>query len=90
MRSSVRSKRTRPISGHQLMLYYLGVGKTMDASMEELKKDLDSKWSLIGLSRKDAVAEKVLEMVDKKTFMRGREGPKTRIDPLPLNPPTYN
>lgn len=68
----------------------LGVGKTMDATMEELKADLDSKLALVGLNKKDAVAEKVLEMVDKKTFQSGRQGPKTKTDPLPLNPRTFS
>jgi hypothetical protein len=48
-----------------------GVGKTMDASIEELKEDLDSKWALMGL-KKGVTAERLLEMVDKKTFRNSR------------------
>lgn len=62
----------------------------MDASMEELKKDLDSKWALMGLGKKDVVAEKVLDMVDKKTFDTGRQGPLMKNSPLPLSPRTFN
>jgi hypothetical protein len=62
----------------------------MDATMEELKGDLDSKWALMGLNKKDAVAEKVLEMVDKKTFQSGRQGAATKTDPSVLNPRTFS
>jgi hypothetical protein len=48
-----------------------GVGKTMDASIEELKEGLDSKWALMGL-KKGVTAERLLEMVDKKTFRNSR------------------
>lgn len=61
----------------------------MDASLEELKKELDTKWSLMGLNKK-AVSENVVELVDKKTFQSGRQGPKTKNDPLPLNPRTFS
>jgi hypothetical protein len=61
----------------------------MDANMEELKKELDAKWSLMGLNRK-AVPENVVDVVDKKTFQSGRQGPKTKNDPLPLNPRTFS
>lgn len=58
--------------------------------MAELREELDSKFSLMGLRRKDAYAvDKVLEMVDKKTFEQGREGPKMRTDPVPLKPTSF-
>jgi hypothetical protein len=47
----------------------------MDASIEELKEGLDSKWALMGL-KKGATAERLLEMVDKKIFQNSRVDPK--------------
>lgn len=62
----------------------------MDANMEELKKDLDAKWALMGLKKKDATAEKIVEMVDKKAFQASKQGPMNKIDKAPLNPRIFS
>jgi hypothetical protein len=58
----------------------------MDASIEELKAELNSKWALMGLKRSDGDADKLVEMVNNSTFEGGRGGPKTRENLMVLKP----
>jgi hypothetical protein len=68
----------------------LGVGRTMDVAMEELKDDLDSKWALLGLSKKDSTAENIIELLDREGFNASREGPMTKKHVNVLSPKSYN
>lgn len=58
----------------------------MDRSIEELKAELDKKWSLMGLAKHDASAEKIMEMADKSSFEGVRGGPKYRERKMIQNP----
>lgn len=60
----------------------------MDASIKELKAELDSKWALMGLRKGDGDAEKLIEMVHTSTFDAERGGPKTRENMMVVKPKT--
>jgi hypothetical protein len=51
---------------------FLGVGKTMDLNMENMKEELDEKWQQLGLSPGNVTAEKAMEIINREDFKAGR------------------
>ncbi|MCJ1263382.1 mitochondrial 37S ribosomal protein rsm10 [Lobaria immixta] len=55
----------------------LGVGKTMDDSLENTKQVLERKWAHFGRRRNLETSEKVYEMMSKENFRHTSDGPMT-------------
>lgn len=55
----------------------LGVGKTMDDSLENIKHVLERKWAHFGRRRNLETSEKVYEMMSKENFRHTSDGPMT-------------
>ncbi|KAL8799197.1 MAG: hypothetical protein Q9182_006074 [Xanthomendoza sp. 2 TL-2023] len=53
----------------------LGVGKTMDVSLENLRKTLEPKWAHFGRRKNLETSEKVYEMMNGEGFRRTSDGP---------------
>ncbi|KAL8674628.1 MAG: hypothetical protein Q9168_001003 [Polycauliona sp. 1 TL-2023] len=53
----------------------LGVGKTMDISLENLKKTLEPKWAHFGRRKNLATSERVYEMMNEESFRRTSDAP---------------
>ncbi|KAL8815947.1 MAG: hypothetical protein Q9223_004972 [Gallowayella weberi] len=53
----------------------LGVGKTMDVSLENLKKTLEPKWAHFGRRKNLETSEKVYELMNGEGFRRTSDGP---------------
>jgi hypothetical protein len=55
----------------------------MDISTAEMKDKLDSKWSLLGLKRGDATAEKVMELINREDHraVNGGNAPMMKSTP---------
>ncbi|KAL8745671.1 MAG: hypothetical protein Q9190_002211 [Brigantiaea leucoxantha] len=55
----------------------LGVGKTMDVSLENLKQKLEPKWAHFGRRRTPETSERVLELMNSAEFRQISDGPMT-------------
>ncbi|MCJ1472843.1 mitochondrial 37S ribosomal protein rsm10 [Lambiella insularis] len=53
----------------------LGVGKTMDVSLENLKRVLEPKWAHFGRKKNSDTSEKVMEMLNSDRFGDMNDGP---------------
>lgn len=53
----------------------LGVGKTMDVSLENFKNILEPKWAHFGRRKNLETSEKVYEMMKKEDFRQTSDGP---------------
>ncbi|MCJ1396500.1 mitochondrial 37S ribosomal protein rsm10 [Xylographa bjoerkii] len=53
----------------------LGVGKTMDVSLENLKQVLEPKWAHFGRKKNLDTSEKVMEMMNSERFRKMDDGP---------------
>ncbi|KAL8805500.1 MAG: hypothetical protein Q9200_005408 [Gallowayella weberi] len=62
----------------------LGVGKTMDVSLENLKKTLEPKWAHFGRRKNLETSEKVYELMNGEGFRRTSDGPLGRRSIRPL------
>ncbi|KAB8299879.1 hypothetical protein EYC80_000125 [Monilinia laxa] len=61
----------------------LGVGKAMDASMEEMKEVMEPQWELFGRRQGNETADKVMEILNRESFKAaaGGSAPGVRIEP---------
>lgn len=61
----------------------LGVGKTMDVNMDDMKAELDEEFSLFGPKQGDETAEKVMELVNREDFRAASGGmaPMIKVHP---------
>jgi thiamine pyrophosphokinase len=64
------------MSSHLLILL-LGVGKTMDVSLENLKQAMEPKWAHFGRRKTLETSEKAFEMMRDEAFQRTLEAPST-------------
>ncbi|KAL8861351.1 MAG: hypothetical protein Q9178_002223 [Gyalolechia marmorata] len=53
----------------------IGVGKTMDVSLENLKKTLEPKWAHFGRNKNLATSERVYELMNEESFRRTSDAP---------------
>ncbi|MCJ1466918.1 Tryptophan--tRNA ligase, mitochondrial [Pseudocyphellaria aurata] len=53
----------------------LGVGKTMDVSLENLKQVLEPKWAHFGRRKNLETSERVYEMMNRENFRQTSDGP---------------
>ncbi|KAI4262175.1 MAG: hypothetical protein L6R42_002646 [Xanthoria sp. 1 TBL-2021] len=53
----------------------LGVGKTMDVSLENLKKTLEPKWAHFGRRKNLATSERVYDLMNEESFRRISDAP---------------
>jgi hypothetical protein len=66
----------------------------MDLNLEEMKEELDSKFSLFGPKQGDETAEKVMELVNREDFRAASGGvagmikihPSGNLGTMPLEP----
>ncbi|KAL9587552.1 MAG: hypothetical protein Q9212_000129 [Teloschistes hypoglaucus] len=56
----------------------LGVGKTMDISLENLKQTLEPRWAHFGRRKNLATSERVYEMMSNETFRQASDAPMSR------------
>ncbi len=63
-----------PIRSH-LLMSFLGVGKTMDVSLENLKNVLEPKWAHFGRRRNLETSERVFEMMRRENFRQTSDAP---------------
>ncbi|KAF7921289.1 uncharacterized protein EAE98_008715 [Botrytis deweyae] len=52
----------------------IGVGKAMDASMEEMKEVMEPQWELFGRGQSTKTADKVLEILNRESFKAAAGG----------------
>ncbi|KAI9881381.1 MAG: mitochondrial 37S ribosomal protein rsm10 [Pleopsidium flavum] len=57
----------------------LGVGKTMDVSLENLKQVLEPKWAHFGRKKNLDTSEKVVELLSSERFRHTADAPLTRM-----------
>lgn len=57
------------------LIVLAGVGKTMDVSIENLKRVLEPKWAHVGRKKNLDTSEKVMEMMENDQFRRTADGP---------------
>ncbi|MCJ1430484.1 mitochondrial 37S ribosomal protein rsm10 [Sticta canariensis] len=62
----------------------LGVGKTMDVSLEDLKNGLEPRWASFGIPKNHETSKKVLEMMSRKEFRQTSDGPMKEQNKKPL------
>ncbi|CAO1604058.1 mitochondrial 37S ribosomal protein rsm10 [Xanthoria calcicola] len=53
----------------------LGVGKTMDVSLENLEQNLEHKWAHFGRRKNLATSERVYDMMNEESFRRISDAP---------------
>ena len=58
-----------------VLIPVLGVGKTMDVSLENLKQTLEPKWAHFGRKKNSDTSEKVMEMMNSAQFRHVDDGP---------------
>lgn len=58
-----------------ILLNLTGVGKTMDVSLENMRKVLEPKWAHFGRKKNPDTAEKVMEMLNSDRFKDVDDGP---------------
>ncbi|KAK8909725.1 hypothetical protein ACHAP3_003436 [Botrytis cinerea] len=61
----------------------IGVGKAMDASMEEMKEVMKPQWELFGRGQSTETADKVMEILNRESFKAaaGGSAPGVRVEP---------
>ncbi|THV49960.1 hypothetical protein BGAL_0171g00140 [Botrytis galanthina] len=61
----------------------IGVGKAMDASMEEMKEVMEPQWELFGRGQSTETADKVMEILNRESFKAaaGGSAPGMRVEP---------
>lgn len=64
------------VETNEMML--LGVGKTMDVSLENVKQVLDPKWAHFGRKKSLETSEKVMEMLGSERFRESAEETKSK------------
>lgn len=66
-----------------LTCYVIGVGKVMDASMEEMKEVMEPQWELFGRPQSTETADKVVEILNRESFKAavGGSAPGARVEP---------
>ena len=57
----------------------IGVGKTMDVNLENLKQVIEPKWAHFGRKKNLDTSEKVMEMLDSPRFRNTADGPLRSI-----------
>ncbi|MCJ1367741.1 Tryptophan--tRNA ligase, mitochondrial [Acarospora aff. strigata] len=57
----------------------LGVGKTMDVSLENLKQALEPKWAHFGRKKNLDISEKVVEMLSSERFRHTADAPLSKV-----------
>ena len=57
----------------------LGVGKTMDVSLENLKKSMETKWAHFGRRKTLETSERAFELMRDEEFQRTVAAPITNI-----------
>ncbi|MCJ1307885.1 Tryptophan--tRNA ligase, mitochondrial [Agyrium rufum] len=58
----------------------IGVGKTMDVSLENLREVLEPKWAHFGRKKTLGTSEKVMEMLNSDRFRNTSDGPFSRLE----------
>lgn len=58
---------------------WVGVGKTMDVSLENLKKTLEPKWAHFGRRKNMDTSEKVYQMMASDAFRQTSDAPLSRL-----------
>ncbi len=62
------------ISNRIDILIWKGVGKTMDVSLEDLKRVMEPQWGHFGRKKSLETSEKVAELMNNEKFKRAATG----------------
>ncbi|ESZ99454.1 tryptophanyl-tRNA synthetase-like protein [Sclerotinia borealis F-4128] len=68
----------------------IGVGKDMDASMEEMREVMAPQWELFGRRQGNETSDKVMEILNRESFKAavGGSAPGVRVEPHAQESPT--
>ena len=61
------------------LMLVLGVGKTMDVSLENLKQAMQPKWAHFGRRKTLETSERAYEMMKDQAFQQAREAPPMSV-----------
>ena len=61
------------------MMPLLGVGKTMDVSLENLRKKLEPKWAHFGRRKNLDTSEKAYQMMTSDSFKQTSDAPLSQV-----------
>ena len=68
-------KRRECLGTYDWLMLVLGVGKTMDVSLENLKQAMRPKWAHFGRRKTLETSERAYEMMKDQTFQQAQEAP---------------
>lgn len=61
------------------LTFSVGVGKTMDVSLENLKRTMEPKWAHFGRRKTLETSERAYEMMRAESFQQSVEAPASNV-----------